>query len=222
MQTPKRKDPRSWLLALLLVAVIVVAWFMAPYFLPVYAWLHIDWPSMAQELDIPLEQLQDERDFVFRYAPRGDNDPIPWQLISVRHGSVTPDWMTDDHGRLIDEFQTLIRVHLVSDGHGKSPSAMWINAGIATNIYWQARGWRLPPGALGRSGPRGVILFQQNTWRRCDNNQSIYYHSTIRQGLRRGIDHERGWITDDDPHLFPDRQDDYQPPGEDESDVTDE
>ncbi len=212
MKTPKRKDPRSWFLALLLVIVVVVAWFMAPYFLPVYAWLHLDWNTLATETGIPLEQLQEERDFVFRYAPRGENDPTPWQLISHRHGSVTPDWMTDEHGTLIDEYQTLIRVHIVSDGHGDSPSTMWINAGITSNIYWEARGWRLPPGSLGRSGPRGVVLIRQSSWRRCNYSQALFYDGTIRRGLRRSEDLERGWISDDDPYLFPYRQDGYQPP----------
>ncbi len=221
MAGKKRKDPRTYMLLFLLGAVVVTAWFVAPYFVPVYRHLHVDFQEIAAKYDIPQEALEQPQEMFLRYAPRGEGDPAPWQLISQQADQHTPDWLhrfdpaTEEEGY----GPMLIRVWVILDGDGEPPSTMRINSGLRRDLYWSGQGWRLPPGALGvGKGKRTVVLMRQNTWSKCDVTTAEVLHGAVRSGLKKP-DSPKGYVTDDDPELYPTRDDGYRrppPPPEEE------
>ena len=75
--TSKRKESKGPLYVLI-VGLLIIAWFVAPLFLPVYKWLHVDLEAEASRAKVSIDALKQEYDFILRYNPRGNDhrDPV--------------------------------------------------------------------------------------------------------------------------------------------------
>ena len=72
----------------------------------------------------------------------------------------TPDWIVDEDGDKIDEWQTLVRAVVISDRTGEGPGGLFTQVGgTAIDRYFEASGVRLPPGSLGQVQGRAVFLY---------------------------------------------------------------
>lgn len=193
-----------------LVLVGGVGWFVAPYVLPVYRWLEVDFQVLAQEAKVPVEKLMREQDVLLRYAPRPprgeETDPMPWQIIQESNKS-TPDWEKTPKGSKVDETKTLVRVSLLSDGTGQPPSATFASeGGIGKDRYFKARGWRLPAGVLGQDRYRPVFLMKVGSMEKLELGKAIMWQGNLKMVDKQG---DSGWISDDGDY-FKWRHDDFQ------------
>ena len=120
---------------------LVVAWFMAPSFLPMYRWLDMDWQAAADaHAEVTLDQIKQPVDVQLRYAPRANmvDDPMPWQVI-VTDGAPAnwPEYR--------DAYEMLVRIHLVSDRDGDAMAKLFTTGSTAQDRYFKAQGWALLP-----------------------------------------------------------------------------
>jgi len=202
-----RKSTGSRVVTLIfLAAVLLLLWMIAPWFFPVYRWLHVDFQQLAADFDVSQEELADKQRMTFYYNPRGKDDPLPWQIM-VGNQPEPPSWAVYPGGEeVVEEFDMLVRVDLISDRTGESPST-FMKGGAYYDNFFEARAWRLPAGALGRTHTRPVVLVDGSTWKKLPISSGKPLARELKRDLNRG-----NWVTDDDPDLFPWREDDYLPP----------
>ena len=84
MASVKGEKSTSKIVSLLVVIFMgAIFWFAGDLFLPMYRWFKIDWEDIAQKTGVPVDQLQVEREYHIRYAPRKGvkDDPYPFQII---------------------------------------------------------------------------------------------------------------------------------------------
>jgi hypothetical protein len=175
---------------LVLIPFLLLAWYLAPYVLPVYQWRYVDFAAIAKQSGIPESELRTPIDFIIRYHPRGPQDPCPWQISSSSPtwGSLDPQNLNEDSPPL------LVRCILVSAKDGQGISAFWIG-GTPEERYFKVHGYRLPGGSLGKPGHRPVVLF--DSWSKLSIGDGIVRSST-----------DNSSENDD---AFARRRDDYQP-----------
>jgi hypothetical protein len=135
----------------------IVAWFGAPFLLPVYRWQNVDFTALSKQYDIPETALRTEFSMVVFYHPRAGvtNDPSPFQIVEC-----TPAWKSI-YPMDIDEAQPtplLVRCTLIGDKDGEPISKLWIH-NQPEERFFKIRCWRLPPGALGKNAKRPVLLY---------------------------------------------------------------
>ncbi|MHC5067020.1 MAG: hypothetical protein ACYTF0_00375 [Planctomycetota bacterium] len=196
---------------MVLVFIGLIAWRIAPMFLPVHRWLHVDLHDEAVAAGLPAQALLEAQRLRLRYAPRGAGDPLPWQMMIDREG-LTPDWEKSPDGAAVDEWQTLVRCDLVSDRTGAAPGLAFKGAAYYDN-YYDVSAWRLPAGSLGRRHTRPVVLYDAGTFEKMPIGSAKAQDAVIRHGLKKGE-----WLADDElDGDFPWRTDSYQAPDESES-----
>ena len=179
----------------------VVVWIMLPLFLPVYLWMEVDFKQLAEQHKnlegATLEELQKEWTWKVYYNPRGEGDPLPWQIMSDNENY--PAWITDD------EYNTLVRVNFISAAEGTKPSSFFLANANDYDRFYTATGFRLPPGSLGIDNKRSIFLF---TAREKENfGMSKAHIDHIRTSTGDNL-----WLNDDDWEEWPERDDGYRPP----------
>lgn len=201
---PKDKNQKvvAWIV---LIGFAIVAWFIAPLFLPVYRWLHVDWNIESQRSGVQIEELKREYRMNLFYKPRGEGDPAPWLIMDME-----PAWdeFASAEWERFDEYNLAIRCILISDKTGKSPSTLYIGS-FDKDRYFTCMAWRFKPGAFGHeSSPRPVVLFKEMTWEKLD----------------KGIVRSYGQRNPEDADLYTDEFDDFWEPsvGNDEDEETEE
>lgn len=192
--TPSKTGAR--LASLVVLAVIgAVVYAVSPLFLPRWRWENIDphWERLATAAKLPVAKLQTQYDIVVRYKPRGDKDPVPWQIITC-----TP--AVDPENEV--EFQR-VRVTLISDRTGEPPSALRLGSLNYRDIFFKGKAWRFPPGTLpasmGFNRVRPVFLYEASTFDKLDSNEAFRMDGEMK---------EPKW-TDDDAEI----EDGYRAPG---------
>ena len=65
-----------------------------------------------------------------------------------------------------------MRCTLVSERDGEPISKLWIG-GVKEERFFRIKGWRLPPGALGKNPKRPVIVYQGLSLEKCDLSVGI-------------------------------------------------
>jgi hypothetical protein len=192
--TPSKTGARLASLAVLLVLGAIVYAF-SPLFLPRWRWENLDpnWDKLALAAKLPAAKLQSQYDIVVRYKPRGDQDPVPWQVITCSP-AVDPENEV--------EFQR-VRVTLVSDRTGEPPSALRLGSLNYRDIFFKGKAWRFPPGSLpaimGFNRARPVFVYDASTFDKLDSNEAFRMDGEMK---------ESKW-TDDDSEIV----DGYRPPG---------
>ena len=139
--------------------VLVIAWIVAPYFLPMYRWLDLDWQAAADvHSKVSLADVQQNRKFIVRYNPRDSvaNDPIPWQIVLENESSLPKSW-PDHEG----EYDICIRLNIYSDRDGKVLPKLFTVGSTVQDRYFNVEGWALPPKSLGSTNPRPVLLLDR-------------------------------------------------------------
>ncbi|MBA2479565.1 MAG: hypothetical protein H0V44_02800 [Planctomycetes bacterium] len=138
---------------IIVIPLLLLAWFLAPMALPMWRWQNMDFPKLSKSLNLPEATLKREFDMQVRYHPRAENDPMPFQLIRME-----PPWASvDDKNE--DEDHMLVRCTFISDRSGQPPSSLFIGS-TYKDRYFKIHGWRFPPGAFGFSKARPVIIYR--------------------------------------------------------------
>lgn len=167
----------------------VLAWFLAPFAFPVYKWMHVDFAKLAEQhrekQHASLALLSTEFTFTLAYLPRGERDPHPWAIVKMN-----PPWGDATADPYEDEEQFLRRCVIISDRNGGPPSQLHLGSGHYKDLYFTAKGWRLPPGSLGKTRARPVILYQASTFDKIPYAEAEMYHYAITQ--------TKEWEQDDD------------------------
>lgn len=152
MGNTTKSGPPKWVSFVFAIVLLAIAWFIAPLFLPMYRWIHVDWAGVARQHKLSEQDLRRPYTVRFRYAPRGPADPRPFQLLSM-----DPAWATtgDTHE---DEENVAIRINVINDRNGGQPS-QFLRGNTNKDRYFTATAWRFPPGSLGFSDESPVILY---------------------------------------------------------------
>jgi hypothetical protein len=142
---------------LVLIPICIVAWFAAPFVLPVYRWQYVDFAALAKQFDVAESELRQEYTMVVFYHPRVGvaNDPSPFQIVES-----SPSWKSVNPKNIDEALPTplLVRCSLFSDKDGEPISKLWIH-NLDSERFFKIRCWRLPPGALGKNPKRPVLLY---------------------------------------------------------------
>lgn len=168
-----------------LIPLGIIAWYVAPWFLPMWAWQKLDFEKLARDKGVPVAELRREFTMVVRHAPRGDDDPVPWQIVSME-----PVWDK------ADEHQYLVRATVVSDRTGMPPSGLLLNSGHRRDRYFRITAWRLPPGSLDFNRQRPVVVYRGGSLEKLDIPQAESADGTIRDARWENDDLEvdDGWM----------------------------
>lgn len=159
-----------------LIPLLIAAWYAAPWVLPMWAWQNVDFEKIAKDYaseGYTKEKLEKKYEMVVWYNPRKKGstgeDPCPYQIYSC-----TPP-LKNDYPDSIDEnspSKLLVRVSLVSDQDGGAISPMWIGV-IPSERFFKITGYRLPPGSLNKPKGRQVVLFEGMSMTKVELNQGI-------------------------------------------------
>ena len=183
-----------------MLAVIIpmgaLAWFIAPWFMPVWRWQNLDFAAMAKEHEkekLTESILRTEYDMLVWYSPRKPGDPIPFLIVSCNPPihTVWPDYTNESTPPL------LVRATVVSERDGEPISKIWVGA-TPEERFFKIRGWRLPPGSLGKPQKRQVVVYQGFSLEKLDIGLGVQKRSDI-----------QGWERDDNPREWPERDDGF-------------
>ncbi len=194
--------PSKWgsriALVIVVIPLLLIAYFASPLFLPRWRWENLDpkWEQLAQQAKLPVAKLKQTYQVVVRYKARGDQDPCPWQLIAS-------DPLFDPEN---DDDHHLTRVTLISDRTGDPPSSLRLGSLNYRDIYFKGRAWRFPPGVITRSGDRTlnrlrpVVVYDGSSLEKVELSEAYRW-----EGEMKDANH---WTNDDE-----DIEDGYKPPG---------
>jgi|GEM_PF-3886884 len=166
----------------MLVGFGALVWFVAPFFLPVYRWIHVDFADVSAKANangykVTAGQVGEKYKVEFGYLPRGKGDPRPFVLLKMtpEYYSIIPD---DDFS--VDEEGLLLRATIINDRTGEPPSAFMLGTGQFKDRYFRAEAWRFPPKSLGLStGERPVILYDTMTIEHMSLGEAQYQQSLV-------------------------------------------
>lgn len=151
-----------------IVPVLIIAWLISDLFLPVWRWQNVDWAKMARELKMSEEQVRQPRLATLTWRPRGEKDPVPWQLINL-----SPPWGEGEEDRL------LVRCSLISERTGTPPSALHTGSGHRRDRFFTAKVWRFPNGSFGLNAYRPVLVYDAWSFDKCDVTAAEGWMGTI-------------------------------------------
>jgi len=158
-------------LVVVLIPILVAAWFVAPWFLPMWRWQNVDFEQIVKDHakdGYTKERIETEFEMVVWYHPRNKSasDPCPYQIYSCKPSlkQIYPD--------MTDEDKLLVRVALVNDQNGGAISDLWIGV-TEEERFFKISGWRLPPGTLGKASGRQVVLFKNSSLQKVDLNLGV-------------------------------------------------
>lgn len=174
-----------------MVPILIGLWFALPMFLPMYLWTKVNLGAIARAKDVPQSALETKFKLRVRFNPRGEGDPLPWQIIDS-----DPAWKTV-HPVQEDESELLVRCTFVSANDGAPPGTAFINS-TYKDRYWKVEGLRLPPGVLGFNAKRPVVIYDRMSMEKMDISTA--------DGTQRTISN---WENDD---TWPERDDGWEPP----------
>lgn len=180
-----------------IVVLLVITWLISPLFLPVWRWKERPLETVAENKNIPLEQLTESK-FRLMYEPRTkqrEDDPTPWYILVDKTEEETPEWELTPDGDRVDEYRTLVRCELINERTGEPPNVGFLG-GTQWDKFFDCRGWRLPAGSLDRGHSRPVIIYKGGSLEKLPLAQSKSFTPHMKQEIRNG-----NWIKDDDPEI---------------------
>jgi len=146
-----------------------VVWVLAPWVLPVWRWMNVDFEKIAKERKVDRSVYQRQFEVEVSYQPRGGNDPRPWVIVTMK-----PSWAEVDENHR-DEDHYLIRCNLISDRDGQRPSKFLLGSGHFKDRFFKAKAWRFPPGTFDIPGNRPVLLYEAMTFETIPYGQAEAY-----------------------------------------------
>lgn len=174
-----------------MVPILIGLWFAAPMFLPMYMWTKVDLVRIAEKAGWSKTQIETKFKMKVRYHPRGEGDPLPWQIISME-----PTW-TSVHPQAEDEDQLLVRCTLISTNDGEPPGTTFIN-NTFKDRYFNVLALRLPPGSLGHNAKRPVVIYS-----RLDMQKMSITDADMTQRQVSGWENDDEWDERDDGWTSP-------------------
>jgi hypothetical protein len=175
----------------ILVPSLIGLWFALPMFVPMYKWTKVNMRELASVTGVPEAALATKFQMRLRYNPRGDGDPMPWQIIDSQ-----PAWKSV-HAQQEDETELLVRCTFISGNDGEPPGTAFINSTFKDR-YYKVEALRLPPGSLGFNGKRPVVIYDRMSLERMDISNADMTQRIV-----------QAWENDD---LWPERDDGWSPP----------
>jgi hypothetical protein len=172
-----------------LIPLLAIAWYAAPLVLPMWLWQNVKWEEMSRTLAIPETTLRQQVKVIFRHAPRGDKDPLPWQLVTTE-----PAREEEDH--------ILVRAVIISDRTGEPVSGLSLGSGNFRDRYFTAMAWRFPAGSIpGLNPKRPVVVFDGFSLEKPDTSKCMFWESELREATWTTTDEdvEDGWVAPDKP-----------------------
>jgi len=167
------------------IPIIILAWFLAPYALPVFRWRSMNFDDLSKKLNLPASQLQQQFQVTMYYHPRNPTDPCPWQIMGM-----DPPWDSIDSKR-DDESSELVRCTLISDRDGEPPSKFFLGSGNYKDCFWQGKVWRFPAGTFNKSTFHPVLVYSASTWDKASFTDAEVFYSEVQN---RGT---KTWTNDD-------------------------
>ena len=189
--TPTKTGSRVAALVVLVV-LLGIGYAISPLFLPRWRWSNIEpyWETLAQQAKVPVSKLQQTYDVVVRYKPRGDNDPVPWQVVSSE-----PLYDPEN-----DDEHYIVRVTLVSDRSGEPPSKLRLGSLNYRDIFFKGKVWRFAPGSFGFNRHRPVLVYDAWTFDKLESGDAYRWDGEMKESSK--------WTNDDE-----DVEDGYTPGG---------
>ena len=187
MAGPPSKFSAKIALLFVLIPLCAVVWYAAPLFAPVWLWQNVKWEAIAHKTSIPEATLRQQSTITFRHAPRGPDDPVPWQIITtdpVREG--------EDH--------VMVRAVIISDRTGQPVSAFNLGSGNFRDRYFIVKGWRFPAGTFaGLNAQRPVVVFDSYSLEKPDTGKCMFWEAELRDSAWTSDDEdiEDGWVAPD-------------------------
>jgi hypothetical protein len=170
-------------LLIVLIPICAIAWYAAPLLLPMWRWQHMQFDVLAKKLGVSETSLQQQVKVTIRHAPRGDQDPVPWQLVTTE-----PAREDEDH--------LLIRAVIIGDRDGQPVSAFNLGSGSFKDRYYTATAWRFPAGTFSTlNQKRPVVVFDAFSLEKVDTSKAIYWDAELRDRLWENDDEDvdDGW-----------------------------
>ena len=167
------------------VPILIGAYFASFSFLPMYWWTKVDLAKISASSGISQSSLETKYELEMRYNPRGEGDPLPWQIITMK-----PAWAAEDEAEL------LVRCTFISQNDGQPPSTTFIN-NTFKDRYFKVTACRLPPGSLGFNAKRPVVIYERMSLEKMSITDAIQNQSAVQV-----------WESDD---LWDKRDDGWEP-----------
>jgi len=187
----KSQSSSSKIITLFILVVFgAVGWFIAPMFLPMYRWLHVDFSKIAADatkrgVPTTTAQVSTVYDIEFAHVSRGPNDPRPWVLLKM-----TPPWSEVTGDPADDEEGKAIRCTVIGERSGLTVSDFMLGSNNFKDRFFQAKAWRLPPGSLGLDQERPILLFQGMSLEKMEHGKA--------ESLNWALKDSKSWEPDDD------------------------
>lgn len=192
---PAKSSSSKIITLIILIPALLLLWILAPYALPVWRWMNVDWEAQAKLLGVPRAQLEKPFKMVVRHGPRGPNDPIPWQIVTCE-----PLWNSIYPDAEIEE-DTLIRCTMVNDGTGQPPSQMLVGSGSKRDAFFTVTAWRFKPGSFGLNAKRPVVVYDGQSIEKTDATTAISLDTAIRGKYKPAQTNDDKWEARDDGFL---------------------
>jgi hypothetical protein len=179
---------------LVTTVVLIVAAVVAKMFVPWYRLKDVNFDAIAQKAQVRPDFVRKEYDVTMCYRPRGETDPNPWLLVTMK-----PTWAEATGDPEQDETGFARRCNFISEKDGYTVSKFWLGSMSPKDLYWSAKAWRLPPNALpGKSKDRPVILYRAGSLEKMSFAQSDVLHSDLRDSNKWEIDDDE-WTPPEKP-----------------------
>ncbi len=197
---PAKSSSSKLITIIILIPVAIAAWFIAPFFLPVWRWTHVDWEVLAKEHGVSVEVMRKPFAMVVRHAPRGEGDPLPWQIVECKpkYNEVFPQEESEHE----DNWTMLVRCNLINDQSGNPPSALLLGP-IPNERYFSVQAYRIKPGTSLNPGKRPLVIYEGSSIDKIGFQRANGLDETIRQENAK-------WSNDDE---MEGRDDGYRAPG---------
>ena len=190
----KHASSASKIVALIVLIVIGTIFYNVSHlFLPRYRWVSVNFEEIAQKatargMPTTADKLRTKFDVEFGYYPRGkkpDQDPNPWVLLKM-----TPAWHEFTGNDDDSEVGIARRAIIISDRTGEPLSGFALGSGQFKDRYFRAKAWRFPPGSLGKSSDRPIILVEAMELEKFDIGAAEVINAALRDPTQ--------WTPDDD------------------------
>lgn len=180
MATPSKNGSRLALIAVL-IPLGFLLYYISPLVMPRWRWEHMDnkWEELASSTKLPQTKLKQVYDVVVRYKPRGDKDPLPWQVLTS-----TPLYDPQN-----DEEFHIVRVTLISDHTGDPPSSFLIGSGNYRDVFFKGKAWRFPPGTFGFNKFRPVVVYDGWNFDKLESTEAYRWDGEMKETTK--------WVNDD-------------------------
>ncbi len=163
---------------------LIVGAVVAKMFVPWYRLTEVDFAAIARKNQLTVAFVQKEYDVTVCYRPRGEGDPNPWLIMQM-----TPTWAEATGDPELDEAGFARRCCFISEKDGGTVSKFWLGSLSPKDLYWSAKAWRLPAGALpGKGRGRPILLYRSGSLEKMSFAQSDILHADLRDSNKWEID----------------------------------